>query len=112
MHVTFSIAGTTFLVFCVFAIAAAGYLLGRVTIQGVSLGTAGVFVAALLFGCFCYGSLSEQLTVAGATFVTDGLKIVRIWGSCSLSPPSASLRAPGLSTISNRTSSRMCAWGW
>ena len=45
MHVTFSIAGTTFLVFCVFAIAAAGYLLGRVTIQGVSLGTAGVFVA-------------------------------------------------------------------
>ena len=53
MHVTFSIAGTTFLVFCVFAIAAAGYLLGRVTIQGVSLGTAGVFVAALLFGCFC-----------------------------------------------------------
>ena len=65
MHVTFSIAGTTFLVFCVFAIAAAGYLLGRVTIQGVSLGTAGVFVAALLFGCFCYGSLSEQLTVAG-----------------------------------------------
>ncbi|MFR4757659.1 MAG: hypothetical protein ACLT9P_05760 [Evtepia gabavorous] len=38
MHVTFSIAGTTFLVFCVFAIAAAGYLLGRVTIQGVSLG--------------------------------------------------------------------------
>ena len=80
MHVTFSIAGTTFLVFCVFAIAAAGYLLGRVTIQGVSLGTAGVFVAALLFGCFCYGSLSEQLTVAGATFVTDGLKIVENLG--------------------------------
>ena len=80
MHVTFSIAGTTFLVFCVFAIAAAGYLLGRVTIQGVSLGTAGVFVAALLFGRFCYGSLSEQLTVAGATFVTDGLKIVENLG--------------------------------
>ena len=102
MHVTFSIAGTTFLVFCVFAIAAAGYLLGRVTIQGVSLGTAGVFVAALLFGCFCYGSLSEQLTVAGATFVTDGLKIVENLG----------LMFFGLSTSSNRTSSRMCAWGW
>ena len=70
MHVTFSIAGTTFLVFCVFAIAAAGYLLGRVTIQGVSLGTAGVFVAALLFGCFCYGSLSEPVSYTHLTLPT------------------------------------------
>ena len=46
----FGITGITFLLFCVFVIACLGYALGRVTIKGVSLGTAGVFVVALLFG--------------------------------------------------------------
>ena len=48
MGLSFSIEGTVFLVFCVFAIAAVGYLIGRITVKGVNLGTAGVFVAALL----------------------------------------------------------------
>ena len=43
-----SITKISFLVFCVFLIAGLGYLLGRITIKGVSLGTAGVF---LLFSC-------------------------------------------------------------
>ena len=34
----------------IFVITALGYLLGRVTIKGVSLGTAGVFLVAILFG--------------------------------------------------------------
>ncbi len=34
----------------IFLIAAIGYLLGRVTIKGVSLGTSGVFLIAILFG--------------------------------------------------------------
>lgn len=42
------ITGITFLVFCVFTIAALGYALGRVTIKGVSRGTAGVFIIALV----------------------------------------------------------------
>ena len=47
---TLKIQGVTFLVFSVLAIAAVGYLLGRVTIKGVNLGTAGVFLVAILFG--------------------------------------------------------------
>ena len=41
----------TFLL-CIFAVLALGYLLGRITIKGVSLGDAGVFIVALLFGAF------------------------------------------------------------
>ena len=37
-------------IFIVFAISAIGYLLGRITVKGISLGTAGVLLAALLFG--------------------------------------------------------------
>ena len=80
MGLSFSIEGTVFLVFCVFAIAAVGYLIGRITVEGVNLGTAGVFVAALLFGCFCYPSLAGQLSVDGVSYVTDGLKIVENLG--------------------------------
>lgn len=78
MH--FSLSGPTFLVFAVFAIAALGYLLGRVTVKGVNLGTAGVFVIALLFGCLAYPCLAGQLTVEGVSYVTDGLKIVENLG--------------------------------
>ena len=40
----------TVVIFGAFLIAAVGYALGRITIKGVSLGTAGVFLMALLFG--------------------------------------------------------------
>ena len=40
----------TVVIFGAFLIAAVGYALGRITIKGVSLGTAGVFLVALLFG--------------------------------------------------------------
>ena len=59
-----SIKTISFLVFCVFAIAGLGYLLGRITIKGVSLGTAGVFIVALLFGALLYNPLAEQLKVS------------------------------------------------
>lgn len=36
-----------------FIVTALGYLLGRITIKGVSLGTAGVFLIAILFGYLC-----------------------------------------------------------
>lgn len=45
---------STFVMFTlVFAILALGYLLGGVTIKGVSLGTAGVFLVAILLGWLC-----------------------------------------------------------
>ncbi len=36
-----------------FIVTALGYLLGRITIKGVNLGTAGVFLIAILFGYLC-----------------------------------------------------------
>ena len=75
-----SIKTISFLVFCVFWIAGLGYLLGRITIKGVSLGTAGVFIVALLFGAFFYNPLVEQLKVGGTTYATNALKIVENLG--------------------------------
>ena len=75
-----SIKTISFLVFCVFVIAGLGYLLGRITIKGVSLGTAGVFIVALLFGAFLYNPLAAQLKVGGATYVSNALKIVENLG--------------------------------
>ena len=75
-----SIKTISFLVFCVFAIAAFGYLLGRITIKGVSLGTAGVFIVALLFGALLYNPLAEQLKVSGVYYATNALKIIENLG--------------------------------
>ena len=75
-----SIKTISFLVFCVFAIAGLGYLLGRITIKGVSLGTAGVFIVALLFGALLYNPLAEQLKVSGTSYVTNALKIIENLG--------------------------------
>ena len=36
-----------------FVVTALGYMLGRITIKGVNLGTAGVFLVAILFGYLC-----------------------------------------------------------
>lgn len=75
-----SVKTISFLVFSVFTIAGLGYLLGRITIKGVSLGTAGVFIVALLFGALLYAPLEEQLKVEGVTYVTNALKIVENLG--------------------------------
>lgn len=77
------ITGITFLMFCVFAILFAGYALGRITIKGVSLGDAGVFVVALLFGALLYTPLSEQLVIKGAVeagFADKALEIIESLG--------------------------------
>ena len=77
MNFTFSAAtGVPFLMLCLFAVVAVGYLLGRITIKGISLGTAGVFIVALVFGCIFYQDLSAALTVGGQSFVSNALKIV------------------------------------
>lgn len=74
------IKGITFLMFCVFAIAAVGYALGRITIKGVSLGDAGVFIMALVFGCLFYGQLDAQLMVGDVSYASSALKIVENMG--------------------------------
>lgn len=68
-----SIHGVSFLMISVIAIAALGYVLGRVTIKGISLGTAGVFIVALVYGCIFYKQLSSEINT---DFVGNALKIV------------------------------------
>ncbi len=81
-----TIKSVTFLMFSVLGIAALGYILGRITIKGISLGTAGVFLVSLLFGCIFHEELTGQLmtdikdatgdVVDKVTFVDSALKIV------------------------------------
>ena len=68
-----AIHGVSFLMISVMVIAALGYILGRITIKGVSLGTAGVFIVALVYGCIFYDKLSLEIN---ADFVGSALKIV------------------------------------
>ena len=70
------ITAITFLMFCLFAILAVGYALGRITIKGISLGSAGVFLVALIFGCLFYNDLEAQLP----SYTTNALKIVENLG--------------------------------
>lgn len=71
-----SVMGIGYLMFSVFIVASLGYLLGRITVKGVSLGTAGVFIIALLFGCFFY-SILERNTKG---YTSSALKIVENLG--------------------------------
>lgn len=79
-----SVKGIAFLMFSVFVIAAVGYALGRITIKGVSLGTAGVFIVALLYGALFSGSLQATVTqMVDGTAVdisSNALKIVENLG--------------------------------
>lgn len=50
---TFKFSSTFVMFTLIFLILALGYLLGGVTIKGVSLGTAGVFLVAILLGWLC-----------------------------------------------------------
>ncbi len=75
------ITGVSFFMFCVFAILAVGYALGRITIKGVSLGDAGVFIIALLFGAlFCSDLMSATPGEALVTFDEKWLSIIEQFG--------------------------------
>lgn len=73
-----SVSGVSYLIFSITAIVALGYLLGRVTVKGVSLGTAGVFVVSLLYGAFFYDNLADAMKTA--EIASHGLKIVENLG--------------------------------
>ena len=66
------ITGISFLMFSILLIAVVGYAFGRITVKGVSLGTAGVFVVALVYGCLFYNTLDAQLP----EYTKNALKIV------------------------------------
>ncbi|MBO5909330.1 MAG: hypothetical protein J6Q67_06075, partial [Clostridia bacterium] len=79
------ITGITFFMFSIFAIIAVGFALGRITIKGISLGDAGVFIVALIFGCLFFKNLDAQLVIKVAdgvtkSFTKEALKIVENLG--------------------------------
>ena len=78
------ITGVSFLMFCIFGILFAGYALGRITIKGVSLGDAGVFIIALLFGALLIGPLESQMVIKGelesVNFLEKALEVVEQLG--------------------------------
>ncbi len=51
-----TISNISTLLFIAFAVLAAGYALGRITVKGVSLGDAGVFIVALLAGALFFST--------------------------------------------------------
>lgn len=81
-----SIKAITFLMFTVFLITTVGYLFGRITVKGISLGTAGVFIVSLLYGCFFFDGLGDNLTVTASeskevvSFVSSALKVIENLG--------------------------------
>ena len=78
------ITGITFFMFSIFAIIVAGFALGRITVKGISLGDAGVFIMALVFGCLFYKQLDAQLTIktvlGSVSYTTQALKIIENLG--------------------------------
>ena len=68
----------------IFAILAVGYALGRITIKGVSLGDAGVFIIALLAGALVFNvGQNGELFFAGSSKPYDftaGVSIVESLG--------------------------------
>lgn len=78
-----SISNISTLLFVVFAVLAVGYALGRITIKGVSLGDAGVFIIALLAGALFFTVGDAGLVFAGSSKPYDfnsGLSLIESLG--------------------------------
>ena len=67
------VSGVPYMILFMMAIITLGYLLGRISIKGISLGTAGVFIVALLFGALFYDNLTDVLK--SEALVKNGLKV-------------------------------------
>ncbi len=73
------ISGVTAVIFSAFLIATLGYLLGKITIKGVNLGTAGVFLVAILAGVvFAIPALVEVDFLNNFYLLSDKEKIAEL----------------------------------
>lgn len=75
----YKFGSTAVLFVLVFVIVALGYLLGSITVKGVNLGTAGVFLVAILFGFLCTLDFGN-VPVLGAFHVTHESAVVSTMG--------------------------------
>ncbi len=78
---TLKVSNVTALLAGIFVIAALGYLLGSISIKGVSLGTAGVFLVAILFGyLFTLPGLAD-IPVLSSFFIKDSSAVLNTYYS-------------------------------
>lgn len=75
-----SVTGITFQLFVVFAVIFFGYLIGRISIKGVSLGTAGIFITALLFGAIFAADIHKTMTFRGDDITSQAFQIIENTG--------------------------------
>lgn len=78
-----SISNISTLLFVVMAVLMLGYALGRITVKGISLGDAGVFIIALIAGALCFTVSDGQLLFNGSTKAYDfnsGLSLIESFG--------------------------------
>ena len=78
--VSFSLGAVSFLLISVFIIATLGYMLGRITIKGVSLGTAGVFIIALVYGAIFGPEFTDRIRIGEVAYASEALKTVENLG--------------------------------
>ncbi len=107
-----SVKTISFLMLSVFAIAALGYSLGRITVKGINLGTAGVFVIALLYGCLFYSALSKQLMAGETSFVSNALKIIENLGLILFVSAVGFIAGPSFVGNFKKITSHTFCWGW
>lgn len=74
------INGIGFQLFMIFVVILAGYLIGRIEIKGVSLGTAGIFIASLIFGAAFGADIHNNLTLNGDDITSSAFKIIETTG--------------------------------
>ena len=79
-----SISNLSTLLFVVFTVLMLGYALGRITIKGISLGDAGVFIVALIGGALLFkmNDFGQLIFVASAKpyDFTSGLSLIESLG--------------------------------
>lgn len=78
-----SISNISTLLFIVMAVLMAGYALGRITVKGISLGDAGVFIVALIVGALFFSVNDDGLVFSGSTTPYDfnsGLSLIESFG--------------------------------
>lgn len=74
------ITGITFQLFVVFAVIFLGYLIGRINCKGVSMGTAGIFLTALLFGAIFGADIHKTMTFRGDDLTSQAFQIIENTG--------------------------------
>ncbi len=78
---TFKFSTVTALLAGIFLVTALGYLLGSISVKGVSLGTAGVFLVAILFGYLCTLDGLREIPVLNAFFINGSSATLNTWYS-------------------------------